>query len=245
MEHYLSAQTRLISAGTMPSNFEWSQSDTQLTLQNFNDNKILYDYNSNCSFISASTTNPINMPDTNSVGDLTDSNFELDFNLFDYLNADFSAQATEIQDKGTDEIYKLEIDDSFKNVLNEIETISSGFINGETLSRSPSESSLLDQIIMSPPVNNDGECPTSSNESQFNEDAKLKKVKSGKISKKESNKNAALRYRVKKTRERYLLFQECNLYQRKNKELKDKINAAEQEIGFIKNLLIQAINTKK
>jgi len=238
MEHYSLAQTHLISAGTMQSNFEWSpQSDTQqLTLQNFiNNNNILYD-NYNPQVSTTTTTNLINTPDTNGLDDLIDSNFEFDFDLYDYLNQN--------QDQGANEIYKLEIDDSFKNVLSEIESISSGFV-GEALPRSPSESSLLDQIIMSPPVNGDGECPTSSNESQFNEDAKLKKVKSGKISKKESNKNAALRYRVKKTKERDLLFQECNLYQRKNKELKEKIDAAEQEIGLIKNLLIQAINTKK
>lgn len=239
MESYSLAQTHPITPGTMQSNFEWSPTNTFNPTHNFNNNNtILYDYNPHQNLSSTSSTLTINTPpDTNGLNDLIDSNFEFDFNLCDYLNQDIAAPVADNQDLRTNEIYKLEIDDSYKNVLNEIESISSGFAS-ETLSRSPSESSLLDQVIMSPLNIGDGECSSSSNDS-------FRKVKSGKISKKESNKNAAVRYRVKKTKERDLLFQECDLYERNNTELKGKIDAIEQEIGFIKNLLIQAINSRK
>lgn len=244
MENNSLVQTHLISTGAMQSNFEWSPLDTiNTTTYNFNNN-IIYNYNPHQSLNSILTSNPNNASDMNGLNDLIDSNFEFDFNFCNYLNQDLTLPIIENQDQKNDEIYKLEIDDSLKNVLSEIESISSEFID-DTMSRSPSESSLLDQVIMSPSIIGDSECPTSSNELIINEDKNLKRVKSGKISKKESNKNAAIRYRVKKTKERDQLFQECDLYERKNIELKEKINAIEQEIDFIKNLLIQAINARK
>jgi len=77
------------------------------------------------------------------------------------------------------------------------------------------------------------------------EDQAMKRVnRGGKVDKKESNKAAAVRYRCKMALEKDRLFAECELYEKKNSEIKSKIVDLEIEIDFIKNLLVQAFLTK-
>ena len=66
----------------------------------------------------------------------------------------------------------------------------------------------------------------------------------GKVDKKESNKAAAVRYRCKKALEKDRLFAECELYDKKNAEMRVKISDLESEIDFIKSLLVQAFLAK-
>jgi hypothetical protein len=73
----------------------------------------------------------------------------------------------------------------------------------------------------------------------------IKKVKTGRVSKKESNRAAALRYREKKQREREQLFLECEFYAKKNSEMRKKIDDTMIEISFIKSLLVEALVAKK
>ena len=65
------------------------------------------------------------------------------------------------------------------------------------------------------------------------------------VNKRESNKAAANRYRLKKLKERDELFNECETYELKNIELKRKIDDVQTEINCIKNLLVEALLTKK
>jgi hypothetical protein len=63
--------------------------------------------------------------------------------------------------------------------------------------------------------------------------------------KRESNKQAALRYRNKKLKERDELFNECERYAVKNDLMKKKIDDIQTEISFIKSLLVDALIAKK
>lgn len=180
-----------------------------------------------------------------------------------------------------EEIYDLNLDDSLKNVLNEIESIPSVFLEDIPISNPSSVASIPDQEILSPSpfdlwnnVSVPTDSPTSevinvgadfwdtfnvpedssvsSGESEASSDdtclasKQLKKVnKSGRVNKRESNKVAAVRYRQKKSKERDQLFQECELYAQKNEHLKEKIADIEEQIGFIKSLLMQALAQKK
>lgn len=73
----------------------------------------------------------------------------------------------------------------------------------------------------------------------------IKRVKSrARVDKKESNKAAAIRYRTKKLKEKDELFRECELYAKKNGELKKKIDDLQTEISFIKSLLVEALIKK-
>lgn len=73
----------------------------------------------------------------------------------------------------------------------------------------------------------------------------IKRVgKAGRVDKKESNKAAAVRYRCKKALEKDRLFAECEIYEKKNSDIKEKIGDLENEIDFIKNLLVQAFLAK-
>lgn len=65
------------------------------------------------------------------------------------------------------------------------------------------------------------------------------------IDKKQSNKVAAVKYRNKKLKEREILFAECEEYEKKNAELKRKIEDTQTEISFIKSLLVEALIGKK
>lgn len=62
--------------------------------------------------------------------------------------------------------------------------------------------------------------------------------------KRESNKQAALRYRNKKLKERDELFNECQKYAIKNETMKKKIDDIQTEISFIKSLLVEALIAK-
>lgn len=71
-----------------------------------------------------------------------------------------------------------------------------------------------------------------------------KRVRHKAIDKKESNKAAAERYRFKKLREKEMLFGECELFAKKNADLKRKISDIQSEISFIKSLLVEALIAK-
>lgn len=74
--------------------------------------------------------------------------------------------------------------------------------------------------------------------------SKLRRTRVRKIDKKASNKAAAIKYRTKKTKERESLFAECEEYERRNNELKKKIDETQSEISFIKSLLVEALIAK-
>jgi hypothetical protein len=65
----------------------------------------------------------------------------------------------------------------------------------------------------------------------------------GQVNKKESNRAAAIRYRNKKLKEREELFAECELYAKKNADMRKKIDDTLTEISFIKSLLVEALVT--
>lgn len=73
---------------------------------------------------------------------------------------------------------------------------------------------------------------------------KIKRVRRSRgrrVDKKESNRNAAIRYRNKKVKERDDLFAECEQYAKKNADMKKKIDDTLTEISFIKSLLVEAL----
>lgn len=65
------------------------------------------------------------------------------------------------------------------------------------------------------------------------------------IDKRESNKAAASRYRSKKSKEKDQLFAQCEIYEKANIELKEKIDNIESEINSIRNLLVHALLIKQ
>ncbi len=62
--------------------------------------------------------------------------------------------------------------------------------------------------------------------------------------KKESNKEAATRYRLKKLTEKERLFQTRMCLENENNEVKRKIEMASTEINYLKSLLVQMLLTK-
>lgn len=72
----------------------------------------------------------------------------------------------------------------------------------------------------------------------------IKKIASGGISKKQSNKEAATRYRQKKNKEKEDLFTTRELYKKENNELKKKIEDIQTEINFVKNILVEMLLKK-
>ncbi len=129
-------------------------------------------------------------------------------------------------------------EDSLKSVLSDIESISSGFMPGELSPSSSSDTnsvSLLDQEIVS----------ESSGDEVTSECRGIRRAQSGRVNKRESNKIAAVRYRAKKVKEREALFKECDEMAARNAQLRTSISEIEQEIGFIKNLLVQALHAKR
>lgn len=189
---------------------------------------------------------------------------------FEYLvpiNSIHSNQTFELNTETCD----LDLNDSLKKVLDEIESFSSVFLEESSPSPSSEFSIYPDQELLSPSfdlnleINSDlgqlienfdlpeldkkiESASSSSGESEeiLSDDSVkgLKKVKSGRVNKRESNKVAAVRYRQKKNKERDVLFQECDIYEQKNHVLRDQIKDIDQEIGFIKNLLFQALHNK-
>jgi len=259
--------------------------------------------------IHSTTSNSSNEPTNNNL--IIDPNFEFNFDLANEIT---SYQAYSHQHEQSNRANNLleqqvNLDLDLKNVLNEIESISSGFLTTEVSSSPSTDGSLMEQELVSPQsfawcetslaclleqspmqrVENSvatpfGEdiielSPSPSSEGSLleqelvsseslawghaglaclleqgarveekvdssGEDA-LRQVKTGRVNKRESNKIAAVRYRAKKTKQRDMLFKECEVYAEKNAVLKVKISDIEQEIGFIKNLLVQALTTKK
>lgn len=64
------------------------------------------------------------------------------------------------------------------------------------------------------------------------------------VKKRESNKQAAIRYRNKKLREKDQLFAECDELAKRNVYLKKRIDDVKTQIGFIKGLLVEALIAK-
>lgn len=62
--------------------------------------------------------------------------------------------------------------------------------------------------------------------------------------KKRSNKEAALRYRQKKLKQKEQLFCERDEYERENQVLKKKIDDIQVEINFVKNILVEMLLKK-
>lgn len=88
-------------------------------------------------------------------------------------------------------------------------------------------------------------CSPGSESDQSISNDKIKMVKSNRrIDKKESNKAAASRYRSKKLKEKDQLFTECELYEKKNETMKQKISDIEAEINSVRSLLLQAFLMK-
>lgn len=82
-----------------------------------------------------------------------------------------------------------------------------------------------------------------SDESSF-EKPKIRRTRARVIDKKESNKAAAIRYRNKKLKEKDQLFTECEEYANKIKEMKQKVADTQNEISYIKSLLVEALVIK-
>lgn len=283
MENYCRAQTPLTyqhgssqfdtSLMFIQNNFEWSHqttssTDTQSVFQHSSYNTNTNDFNSFAFDQSCFELNNFNSIDNSSSNNNNNDSQTSPFTggYFDCFTED-----SPLQDE---EVYELNLDDSLKNVLSEIEAIPSVFLEDISSSSPSSVSSTHDQEILSPgfdlslwssvPVSTCGSPSTcnfsvpdldvSSGESEVSSDdasKQLRKVnnknnnKSGRVNKRESNKVAAVRYRQRKTKERDQLFQECELYGKKNEDLKEKIGDLEQQIGFIKSLLMQALAQKK
>ncbi|RNA34092.1 cyclic AMP-dependent transcription factor ATF-4 [Brachionus plicatilis] len=82
-----------------------------------------------------------------------------------------------------------------------------------------------------------------SDESSF-EKPKIRKTRARVIDKKESNKAAAIRYRNKKLKEKDQLFTECEEYAKKIEEMRQKVADTQNEISYIKSLLVEALVIK-
>jgi len=137
------------------------------------------------------------------------------------------------------------------DLINEIEQITSPVSQEESSSdvSSPStfteiSDSAYDSFSFSSSPASESDCGSISSSS--NDKIKMIRTKKsvGSFSKKESNKAAASRYRSKKSKERDLLYVECELYEKKNYEMKQKITDIELEIQSIRSLLVQALLVK-
>lgn len=62
--------------------------------------------------------------------------------------------------------------------------------------------------------------------------------------KKQQNKDAALRYRMKKRNEQHGVFEECDELEKKNEDLKDKVDSMTNEIQYLKDLLLEVYKAK-
>ena len=70
------------------------------------------------------------------------------------------------------------------------------------------------------------------------------KVTDSKSRKKQQNKDAALRYRMKKKNEKSNIVDECSQLEKKNEELKDKVDCMTREIKYLKDLLLEVHQAK-
>ncbi|ELU02266.1 hypothetical protein CAPTEDRAFT_50541, partial [Capitella teleta] len=57
--------------------------------------------------------------------------------------------------------------------------------------------------------------------------------------KKQQNKDAALRYRMKKKEESSTISTECEQLEERNRELKDKVDTMTREINYLKSLMAE------
>lgn len=88
------------------------------------------------------------------------------------------------------------------------------------------------------------ESPSSPHSITIEKAGQMRRTRARVIDKKESNKVAAIKYRTKKLRERQTLFTECEEYEKRNAELKKKIDDTQTEISFIKSLLVEVLIAK-
>lgn len=204
------------------NSFEWLveiPASTELTSTNINyNNNICYDTNTNLLDISNLNT------DISEFNTLLDPiNFEFDYDIgsqaaIQNFNNLSSVSLNTVKAKNeTEGLYDLKLDNSLKNVLDEIESISCAFLGDA--SQSSSENSMFDQEISSSSLGSLSPLPElidfnvpDISDSQMNspvlssagesekpiENLSNKRVKSGRVNKRESNKVAAVRYRAKK-----------------------------------------------
>jgi len=262
---------------------------------NNNDKKgEIYDSNSDDSFIHLQITTANSNIDNsnNNSNQITGVSPDSQYGYFDeYLTV--SANDHFNNNDKEEEIYDLNLDDSLKNVLHEIESIPSEFLEDFTSSSSSSSVSTLPdkECHACQPIYacQHDECMSADLWNDFNvhgvaDDSNIKlecdmlsiseesePFKMGSslsdnfnvtelaygastlececlkcvVNKRESNKLAAVRYRAKKGKERDQLFKECELLAKRNLYLKEKISDFEEQIGFIKSLLMQALANKK
>ena len=65
-----------------------------------------------------------------------------------------------------------------------------------------------------------------------------------KLRKKQQNKDAALRYRMKKKEEGNMVQSECEVLEARNKELRDKVDSMTREINYLKSLMAEVYKAK-
>ena len=65
-----------------------------------------------------------------------------------------------------------------------------------------------------------------------------------KVNKKQNNKEAAIRYRLKKVKEKFNLFATRDSFKNENEDLKKKIEDIQIEINFVKNILVEMLLKK-
>jgi len=163
--------------------------------------------------------------------------FNIDLNEFDFENIDLT------------ESIDIDLNESIKNdetsLLNSFDLNDPklfSFINEIDLISSPQSDSAYDSFSSSCSPSSE----TDNTNNSCSEEQQIKMVKSNKgVEKRESNKAAASRYRSKKSKERNDLFQQTEIYEKKNIELKEKIQDVEAEINSIRSLLIQALLIKE
>ena len=150
-----------------------------------------------------------------------------DTKLFDFINEIelFETQSNSLEDSNCLV--------SSPSVTSSNELSDSAF---DSFSSSSSPSSDSDSGSLSP--------PSVTSLDQSNKIKMIRTNNGGHINKKESNKAAASRYRSKKSKEKDQLFVECELYEQKNSEMKQKISDIESEIQSIRSLLVQALLVK-
>lgn len=166
----------------------------------------------------------------------------IDNNFYNNFNIDFDETFLCNIDKLLDE---NSVEDLLSPNPPTIVNDSSESFHSDSLS-SPPPSSMFDSYFMYGSDSGEGENSLADTDIvSIDRKTSMKKVKTGRVSKKESNRAAALRYREKKQREREQLFIECEMYAKKNAEMRKKIDDTMTEISFIKSLLVEALVARK
>ncbi len=199
---------------------------------------------------------------------LNENNASNSFNFDDLLldeidlTCDIELDSANVNKQSDDQQLNLNTfdlsDTKLFDFINEIELFSESNLleDSSCLLDSPSVSSNeisdsgFDSFSSSSSPSSESDCSSLSSASiiSLDQSNKIKMIKTkngvGHINKKESNKAAASRYRSKKSKEKDQLFVECEYYEKKNSEMKQKISDIESEIQSIRSLLVQALLVK-